>query len=163
MKAFVLESALELSRRYDVVLIEGAGALAEANLTPFDLTNVWLAKALSSEIVLMSDLERGGALSSIVGTRSLMSAEDAALVVGFVLNRFVGRAALLRPAISSLERATSWPCFGVLPKLSDSFRNPWEDALSKPLSAVHSAAVMVVNLPSEDSGGEIAALALETK
>ncbi|MGP1918157.1 MAG: hypothetical protein ACTS4U_00380 [Candidatus Hodgkinia cicadicola] len=55
------------------MLIEGAGALSEANLTPFDLANVWLAKALSSEIILIPDLERGGALSSIAGTRSLMS------------------------------------------------------------------------------------------
>lgn len=39
MKALILESALELSRRSDVVLIEGAGALSEVNLLPFDLTN----------------------------------------------------------------------------------------------------------------------------
>ncbi|MGP1911463.1 MAG: nucleotide-binding protein [Candidatus Hodgkinia cicadicola] len=163
VKALILESALELSRRSDVVLIEGAGALSEVNLLPFDLTNFWLARALSSKIVLLSDLERGGALSSIAGTRSLMSAEDAPLVIGFVLNRFIGRANLLKAAVTSLERATSWPCFGILPKLSDSFHLPWEDALSKPTTSANTAAVIVIDLPLEDSGGELATLALEAK
>ncbi|MGP1914577.1 MAG: nucleotide-binding protein [Candidatus Hodgkinia cicadicola] len=163
LKALVLESALELSRRYDVILIEGAGALAETNLAPFDLANAWLSRALSSEIVLISDLDRGGALSAIAGTRSLMSAADATMVIGFVLNRFVGRVNLLKPAVNSLEWATSWPCFGVLPRLSDSFRLPWEDALNKPTNAVPTAAVIVVDLPLEDSGGELTVLALEAK
>ncbi|MFP3018813.1 MAG: nucleotide-binding protein [Candidatus Hodgkinia cicadicola] len=163
VKALVLESALELSHHYDVILIEGAGALTETNLAPFDLANVWLAKALSSEIVLIADLERGGALSAIAGTRSLMSAADAAMVIGFVLNRFVGRVNLLKPAVDSLEWVTSWPCFGVLPKLSDSFRLPWEDALSKPTNNVQTSPVIVVNLPFEDSGGELTTLAMEAK
>ncbi|MGP1905991.1 MAG: hypothetical protein ACTS46_01155 [Candidatus Hodgkinia cicadicola] len=51
-----------------------------------------------------------------------MSAAYAAMVIGFVLNRFVGRVNLLKPAVDSLEWVTSWPCFSILPKLSDSFR-----------------------------------------
>lgn len=92
-----------------------------------------------------------------------MSAEDAPLVIGFVLNRFIGRANLLKTAVSSLERTTSWPCFGILPKLSDSFHLPWEDALSKPTTSANPAAVIVIDLPLEDSGGELTTLALEAK
>ncbi|MGP1911074.1 MAG: hypothetical protein ACTS47_02285 [Candidatus Hodgkinia cicadicola] len=67
-------------------------------------------------------MDRGGALSAIAVSRSLMSAAYAAMVIGFVLNRFVGRVNLLKPAVDSLEWVTSWPCFSILPKLSDSFR-----------------------------------------
>ncbi|MFP3037718.1 MAG: AAA family ATPase [Candidatus Hodgkinia cicadicola] len=161
LKALVLESAEELALRHDLVIIEGAGALAETNLSPFDLSNIWLARALSSKIVLVSDLEHGGALSSVVGTHCLMSEADAAMVVGFMLNRFVGRIGLLKPAISSLERATSWPCLGIVPKLNGSFRFPWEDALCKPIHDVHTSAVLVVDLPFETSGAELSAFALE--
>ncbi|MGP1911073.1 MAG: hypothetical protein ACTS43_02140 [Candidatus Hodgkinia cicadicola] len=57
MKALVWESALELSHHYDVLLIEGAGALTETNLAPFDLANAWLRKLYPAELPTWTEAE----------------------------------------------------------------------------------------------------------
>ncbi len=54
----------------------------------------------------ISDLEKGGVLASIAGTRCLLSKHDACLIKGFILNKFVGKLTLLRPGINSLEQTT---------------------------------------------------------
>ncbi len=106
LRTQVLLSLDSLLKQNDLVIIEGAGASAESNLRSYDLSNMWLANAVSCNIVLISDLEKGGALASIAGTRCLLSKHDACLIKGFILNKFVGKVTLWEHFIDSLEGAT---------------------------------------------------------
>ena len=47
-------------RRFDVVVIEGAGSVSELNLRAHDLVNLGLVTRLGAPWVLVADIERGG-------------------------------------------------------------------------------------------------------
>src|SRR4051794_13520311 len=64
----VLDSLAELRRRFDVVLVEGAGGAAEVNLLDRDLVNLPLARRAGIPAVLVGDIERGGVFASLVGS-----------------------------------------------------------------------------------------------
>ena len=52
------------------------------------------ARAENVPVVLIGDIERGGVIAQIVGTQAVLDAEDAALVRGFIVNKFHGDASL---------------------------------------------------------------------
>ncbi|MFP2998034.1 cobyric acid synthase [Candidatus Hodgkinia cicadicola] len=162
LRAQVLLSLDSLLKQNDLVIIEGAGASAEANLRSYDLSNMWLANAVSCNIVLISDLERGGALASIAGTRCLLSKHDACLIKGFILNKFVGKLALLRPGINSLEQTTLWPCYGVIPWIPAALSLPREDTLCEHFVGSFEGAIgIIVDIPFGNGISELNALSLE--
>ncbi|ADR35864.1 cobyric acid synthase CobQ [Oceanithermus profundus DSM 14977] len=122
----VRESLRALREEYELVLAEGAGSPAEVNLRAGDLVNMAVAREAGAAVLLVADIDRGGAFAHLWGTWSLLAAEERALVRGFVLNKFRGDAALLAPAPEQLERWTEVPTLGVLPYLRH--RLPDEDA-----------------------------------
>src|SRR5438067_3130767 len=94
----VIESALaDLLAEHEFVLLEGAGSPAEINLRDTDLANMRSAKAAGAPVVLVADIDRGGAFAHLYGTWALLRDDERALVCGFVLNKFRGNAALLPP------------------------------------------------------------------
>jgi adenosylcobyric acid synthase len=100
----VAEEALaSLQAEHDFVLLEGAGSPAEINLRDTDLANMRSAKAASARVLLVADIDRGGAFAHLYGTWALLPEHERALVVGFVLNKFRGDAALLSPAPEQLQ------------------------------------------------------------
>lgn len=111
----VLEALEDLRRRFDVVVCEGAGSPAEINLRENDIVNMGLARAAGLPVVLVGDIDRGGVLASFYGTLALLSAEDQALVAGFLVNKFRGDPALLAPGLDQLSRLTGRPFLGTLP------------------------------------------------
>ena len=111
----VLESLENLRRRFDVVVCEGAGSPAEINLRAYDLANMGLARAVKMPVVLVGDIDRGGLFASLYGTLALLSAEDQALVAGFLVNKFRGDPAVLAPGLEKLSRLTNRPFLGTLP------------------------------------------------
>ena len=82
----VLDSFAHIARQADLVLVEGAGSPAEANLRPGDIANMGFAEAANITVVLIADVERGGALASIVGTMALLAATEKARVKGSIIN-----------------------------------------------------------------------------
>ncbi len=114
----VLESLEDLRRRFDVVICEGAGSPAEINLRPYDLANMGLARAARLPVVLVGDIDRGGLFASLYGTLALLSAEDQALLGGFLVNKFRGDPAVLAPGLTNLSRLTNRPFLGTLPYVS---------------------------------------------
>ena len=73
----VAEAALrELLDEYDLVLLEGAGSPAETNLRASDLANMRAARAASAPVVLVADIDRGGAFAHLHGTWSLVTDDD---------------------------------------------------------------------------------------
>ncbi len=129
LKETVLSALEELRSRFDVVVAEGAGSPAEVNLREGDLVNTGLARAAGLPVLLVGDLDRGGALASLYGTLALLEPEDRDLVKGFVLNRFRGDPAILAPGLEVLEERTGRPVLGVLPYLEGPLFDA-EDSLS---------------------------------
>lgn len=133
-----------LSNRFDAVIVEGAGSPAEINLREHDIANMGYAEAVDCPVVLMVDIDRGGAFAHLVGTLQLLSASERARVVGFVINRFRGDPALLQSGLDWLQAETGKPVLGVLPALADLYLEA-EDAL--PPTTITANAALRVNVP----------------
>ena len=135
LRARLLPEVLASFRRLageGIVIVEGAGSPAEINLRAGDLANMGFAAAADLPVLLVGDIDRGGVIAQLVGTRAVLSAADAGRIRGFVVNRFRGDPALFVPGYREIERRTGWPGLGVLPWLAEAGRLPAEDALDLP-------------------------------
>jgi adenosylcobyric acid synthase len=127
---FVLDSFARLRQEADLVLVEGAGSASEINLRRNDIANMGFARAADVPVVLIGDIDRGGVIASLVGTKAVLDPADAALVRGFVVNKFRGDPALFADGIKAIARATSWESLGLVPFFPDARLLPAEDALA---------------------------------
>ncbi|MEQ1574705.1 MAG: cobyric acid synthase [Vicinamibacterales bacterium] len=109
----------DLARRFDVIVIEGAGSVTELNLRGADLVNLGLVTALKAPWLLVADIERGGVFASIIGTVGLLDPEERALFRGFAVNKFRGDLSLFDEGVRILEERTSASCLGVFPFAPD--------------------------------------------
>jgi len=126
----VLQSFGRLVESYDLIVIEGAGSPSEINLRARDIANMGFARAAGVPVCLVGDIERGGVIASIVGTKTVLDPADAAMITGFAVNKFRGDPTLFDDGVEAIESLTAWPCYGVVPWLSALSRLPAEDAVS---------------------------------
>lgn len=155
----------DLRSRFDAVIAEGAGGIAEINLRAWDYVNCGLAQHGSMPTLVVADIDRGGVFASLYGSLALLDAEDQSLVSGFVVNKFRGEVDLLRPGLDQLTELTGRPTLGVLP-WQDGLWLDAEDAVAveerPPLDADRSTLrVVVVALPRISNFTDIDALTLE--
>jgi adenosylcobyric acid synthase len=129
LMAGVMESFARLKAGHDLVIVEGAGSPAEVNLRAGDIANMGFAVAADVPVLLVGDIDRGGVIAQIVGTQAVLEAGDAAMVAGFVINRFRGDVTLFDDGYRWLEARTGWQGFGVVPWFRDAWRLPAEDAV----------------------------------
>ncbi len=119
----------ELSASAQVMVLEGAGSPAEVNLRPRDIANMGFARAAGVPVVLAGDIDRGGVIAQIVGTQAVIDAGDAAMIRGFLVNKFRGDPRLFDDGYRMIEARTGWRGFGVVPWFADAHRLPAEDAV----------------------------------
>ncbi|ANY82002.1 cobyric acid synthase CobQ [Microvirga ossetica] len=125
----VLDSFSRLSDEADLVLVEGAGSASEVNLRAGDIANMGFARAADVPVVLVGDIDRGGVIASLVGTKAVLDEADAAMIRGFIVNRFRGDPALFESGMSFVSERTGWPALGLVPHFADAARLPAEDGL----------------------------------
>ena len=101
----MLESFGRLAAEADLVLVEGAGSASEVNLRASDIANMGFARAADVPVVLVGDIDRGGVIASLVGTKTVIDAADADMIVGFIVNRFRGDPTLFADGMKTVERA----------------------------------------------------------
>ena len=126
---YVMESFRRLEARYDLVLVEGAGSPAEINLRAGDIANMGFAQAAQIPVVLIGDIDRGGVIAQIAGTKMVISAEDASRICGFIINKFRGDVSLFDEGYQQIEQLTGWTGFGVVPYFPEQWKLPAEDGM----------------------------------
>lgn len=128
----VLDSFDRVSREADLILVEGAGSASEINLRKSDIANMGFARATNVPVVLLGDIDRGGVIASLVGTKAVLNLEDAAMIKGFIVNRFRGDPSLFSDGMKMITEATGWEPLGLVPYFEAAHRLPAEDALGLP-------------------------------
>jgi adenosylcobyric acid synthase len=127
---FVLDSFARLKGEADIVLVEGAGSASEINLRANDIANMGFARAADVPVVLIGDIDRGGVIASLVGTKAVIDADDAALIKGFLVNKFRGDPQLFANGMAVIAAATGWEPLGLIPFFPEARLLPAEDALA---------------------------------
>ncbi|MBD3786895.1 MAG: cobyric acid synthase, partial [Sphingomonadales bacterium] len=141
----VLDSFQRLRAAHDLVIVEGAGSPAEVNLRAGDIANMGFARAAGVPVVLVGDIDRGGVIAQIVGTQAVIDPEDAAMVAGFLINKFRGDPRLFDDGYAFVADRTGWRGFGVVPWFAQAHRLPAEDAQDI-ASGVHGNGVTIAAL-----------------
>jgi adenosylcobyric acid synthase len=124
-----IESFARLCAAYDLILIEGAGSPAEINLRRGDIANMGFAEAADVPVILVGDIDRGGVIAQIVGTKTVLDPTDADRIKAFVINKFRGDASLFDDGLLAIETHTKWPSLGVIPWFKDAWKLPAEDVM----------------------------------
>ncbi|WP_340266800.1 cobyric acid synthase [Sphingobium mellinum] len=125
----VTESYRRLSDQCDIVVVEGAGSPAEINLRAGDIANMGFARSANVPVILVGDIDRGGVIAAIVGTRAVIDPDDAAMIRGFLINKFRGDPALFEDGYRQIEHLSGWRGMGVIPWLGATAHLPSEDAV----------------------------------
>jgi adenosylcobyric acid synthase len=108
-----------LVARYNPVVMEGAGSLAEINLRDSDLVNVPMAMHAGADIILVGDIDRGGVFASVYGSVMLLRPEERRCVKGILINKFRGDLRLFEEGRKMLEELCGIPVLGVVPYYND--------------------------------------------
>ena len=126
----VQESFAHLRAQADLVLVEGAGSAAEVNLRANDIANMGFARAAGVPVVLIGDIDRGGVIAQIVGTKAVLDELDAGQIKGFIVNRFRGDPTLFESGMGLIAEKSGWAALGLVPFFTQASRLPAEDAVA---------------------------------
>ncbi|RYB04407.1 cobyric acid synthase [Lichenibacterium ramalinae] len=126
----VLDSFGRLAGEADLIHVEGAGSPAEVNLRANDIAIMGFARRADVPVVLIGDIDRGGVVAQIVGTSVVIDPEDAALVAGFLVNKFYGDPTLFEDGMAFISERTGWPALGLVLHFAAAARLPAEDAVA---------------------------------
>jgi adenosylcobyric acid synthase len=118
-----------LSSRYNPIVMEGAGSIAEINLKERDLVNLSMARHAKADVILVGDIDRGGVFASVYGSIALQTEEDRKLIKGIIINKFRGDMRLFEEGRHMLEDICHVPVLGVVPYYKDIYIEE-EDSVS---------------------------------
>ena len=118
-----------LASRYNPIVMEGAGSIAEINLKDRDLVNMSMARHAKADVILVGDIDRGGVFASVYGSIALQTPEDRQMIKGIIINKFRGDMRLFDEGRKLLEDICGVPVLGVVPYFKDIFIEE-EDSVS---------------------------------
>ncbi len=124
-----LDSFRRLARDADLIVVEGAGSPAEINLRAGDIANMGFAEAAGVPVILVGDIDRGGVIAQLVGTKAVLEPGDAARIEGFLVNKFRGDVTLFDEGTAQIAARTGWAPLGTVPWFADAWRLPAEDVM----------------------------------
>ena len=125
----VLDSFAKVGTDADLVIIEGAGSPAEVNLRAGDIANMGFAVGVNVPVVMVGDIDRGGVIASLVGTKSVLDEQDNNLIKSFIINKFRGDTTLFSEGMTIIEEGTGWHGVGILPWFAEARFLPAEDIM----------------------------------
>ena len=128
-KAEVCHAFDRLAVRYNPIVMEGAGSIAEINLKDRDLVNMSMAQHAKADVILVGDIDRGGVFASVYGSIMLQTPEDRQLIKGIIINKFRGDMRLFDEGRQMLEDICGVPVLGVVPYYKDIYIEE-EDSVS---------------------------------
>jgi adenosylcobyric acid synthase len=114
----VTQAYERLSQSYDLIIIEGAGSPAEINLANDEVVNMSVARHVNAPVILVGDIDKGGVFASLYGTIALLDG-DADYIKAFIINKFRGDLAILKPGLEMIREKTNRPVLGVVPHRGD--------------------------------------------
>jgi adenosylcobyric acid synthase len=123
----VLSSFAKLKEEADMILVEGAGSASELNLRKNDIANMGFARAADVPVVVIGDIDRGGVIASLAGTKAVLAPDDEKLVAGFIVNRMRGDISLFSEGMETIAHLTGWPALGLVPFFEKANTLPAED------------------------------------
>lgn len=157
----VMQSFECLKKQSDIVVVEGAGSPAEINLRNGDIANMGFAKPAGVPVILVGDIDRGGVIASLVGTKAVLDPSDAEMIKGFIINRFRGRVELFEDGYRAIERQTGWRGFGIVPWMAVARSLPAEDAVAEDLQKSGVITIAIPVMPAISNHDDFDALESE--
>ena len=118
-----------LAIKYNPIVMEGAGSIAEINLKDRDLVNMSMARHANADVILVGDIDRGGVFASVYGSIMLQTPEERKLIKGIIINKFRGDMRLFDKGRKIMEDICGIPVLGVIPYYKDIYIDE-EDSVS---------------------------------
>ena len=148
----IIKAFEQLSKKADIIVIEGAGSPAEINLKENDIVNMGMAKMVDAPVLLVGDIDRGGVFAQLFGTTMLLEDEERDRIKGFVINKFRGDVSLLDSGIDMITEKTGIKTAGVIPYMNikvddeDSLTDKFNDKAKAEVSG-NAADIVVIRYP----------------
>jgi len=156
---------LRLQDQYEIIVIEGAGSPAEINLKDNDIVNMHMARVADAPVILVVDIDKGGAFAWIVGTLELLTEDERTRIKGIIINKFRGDKTLLESGLKYMEERYGVPTLGIIPYFHDIYIEE-EDSLGLGKWAMegkpHDIEIVVIQLPHISNFTDFDLLARET-
>ena len=108
-----------LQKKYNPIIIEGAGSISELNLKHRDITNMRMARYAGADVYLVADIDKGGVFASVYGTIALLENWERRLIKGIIINKFRGDVVLFQEGKEKIEALTQKKIVGILPYNTD--------------------------------------------
>ncbi|WP_010296475.1 cobyric acid synthase [Clostridium senegalense] len=150
----------ELEKKFDIIVMEGAGSPAEINLRDRDIVNMGMAELVDAPVILVGDIDKGGVFASLVGTLMLLEDNEEERVKGTVINKFRGDVDILKPGIDMLEDISKKQCLGVVPHFTLALEDE-DGAVELNKNITDKIDIAVIKLPRVSNFTDLDALKIE--
>lgn len=137
-----------LEKKYNPIVMEGAGSISEINLRETDLVNLPMAMYAGADVFLIADIDKGGVFASVYGSVLLLNEEERKYIKGIIINKFRGDIRLFESGVTMIEELCGIPVVGVIPYYKDIYIEEEDSVVlhSKQRQAIHNKVNIAVVL-----------------